>query len=69
MLPEMLLLRSSEAPCAQYSAVQRRVSFFNRLCLQIALRKLGVDLTTSELDGILRIFDADGSGTIAAGST
>ncbi|CAE7519936.1 CPK19 [Symbiodinium natans] len=32
--------------------------------LQGALRKLGVDLTTTELDGILRIFDADGSGTI-----
>ena len=36
------------------------------LDVQMALRKLGVDLTTSELDGILRIFDADGSGTIVA---
>mmetsp|Transcript_68379 Transcript_68379/g.160307 ORF Transcript_68379/g.160307 Transcript_68379/m.160307 type:complete len:281 (-) Transcript_68379:534-1376(-) len=32
--------------------------------LQVALRRLGVDLTTTELDGILRIFDADGSGSI-----
>ncbi|CAK9091476.1 unnamed protein product [Durusdinium trenchii] len=34
--------------------------------LQSALRKLGVSLSTSELDGILRIFDSDGSGSIAA---
>ena len=33
---------------------------------QVALRRLGVDLTTTELDGILRIFDADGSGSIVA---
>mmetsp|Transcript_72157 Transcript_72157/g.168893 ORF Transcript_72157/g.168893 Transcript_72157/m.168893 type:complete len:276 (-) Transcript_72157:115-942(-) len=32
--------------------------------LQMALRRLGVDLTTTELDGILRIFDADGNGTV-----
>ncbi|CAK9113177.1 unnamed protein product [Durusdinium trenchii] len=32
--------------------------------LQSALRKLGVSLSTSELDGILRIFDSDGSGSI-----
>lgn len=32
--------------------------------LQASLRKLGVSLSTSELDGILRIFDSDGSGSI-----
>ena len=31
---------------------------------QASLRKLGVSLNTSELDGILRIFDSDGSGSI-----
>ncbi|CAJ1395002.1 unnamed protein product [Effrenium voratum] len=30
---------------------------------EVALRKLGVSLSTSELDGILRIFDSDGSGS------
>ncbi|CAJ1395003.1 unnamed protein product [Effrenium voratum] len=35
----------------------------SRLELQVALRKLGVSLSTSELDGILRIFDSDGSGS------
>ena len=33
---------------------------------EAALRKLGVSLSTSELDGILRIFDSDGSGSIAS---
>jgi len=36
----------------------------SRTELQAALRKLGVSLSTSELDGILRIFDSDGSGSI-----
>ena len=31
---------------------------------EASLRKLGVSLSTSELDGILRIFDSDGSGSI-----
>ena len=31
---------------------------------EASLRKLGVSLSTSELDGILGIFDSDGSGSI-----
>jgi len=32
--------------------------------MQTALRRLGIDLSSAELDGILRVFDTDGSGTI-----
>ncbi|CAE8684699.1 unnamed protein product [Polarella glacialis] len=37
----------------------------SRFEMQVALRKLGCPLYPAELDGVLRVFDTDGNGTIA----